>query len=144
MNFTSIVTSGTCSICSLELGSDALVHQDEGKLHPIHRKCLQTWIDIKTQTVVNPKPPCCPICTKNIGSIESKGEALIRMANQGDEVAIKIFMKNGPFSLSYVLAVCAASQNGHDKIVEALLENGSISNESCGFALEQATKNGHL
>lgn len=141
MNFTSKVTSGECPICSLELGNDAIIHQDGGELHPAHRKCLKVWI--KTQETSN-QVPACPICRKNINSIESKGEALIRMAKQGDEIAIRAFMKNGPFPLSYSLAVCAASQNGYYKIVEALLENGSISNELCGLALEQATENGHI
>lgn len=141
MNFTSkVATDGDCPICFLELGNDAIIHQDGGEFHPIHRKCLEVWLKTLNENV----SPTCPICRKDINVIENTGQALIRMANQGDEVAIKAFMKNGPFPLSYSLAVCAASQKGHYKIVEALLEYGSISNEFAGRALEQATTNGHL
>jgi ankyrin repeat protein len=141
MNFISKVTSGECQLCFFELGNDAIIHPDGGEFHPIHRKCLEVWM----KTISNQQQtPACPICRKEINKIESPGEALIRMAKQGDDVSIKAFVKNGPFFSCYSLAISAASQNGHNKTVEALLENGSISNEFCGLALEQATENGHV
>ena len=137
MNFISVVMDGECPICLLEFGNDAMVHEDGA--HAIHRRCLEVWIQAQKNMH---QPPSCPHCRQNINSIENKGEALIRMARHGDEVAIKAFVKNGPFPhLRYELAISMASLKGHHKVVEALLENGSISNEACGLALEKAVVN---
>lgn len=140
MSFISKITSGECSICFLDLGNDAIIHQDGGESHPIHRKCFEIW----ENTVNQQKVSSCPICHKNITFIETKGNALIRMAKEGDFAAIQVFMKNGPFPICYESAIIVASQEGHYKIVEALLKWGSISNEASGWALQEASKNGHL
>lgn len=140
-SFISTITSGNCGICLSDLGHEGMIHEDGGEEHPIHRKCLEIGLNRlgQTQSTSN-----CPICSKKIEFIEDKGDALIRMARQGNTAAITAFMHNGPFPIAYGLAVSAAAKEGHHKIVEALLKNGNISNADCGFALKEATRQGHI
>jgi len=138
MAFRAVVAQGICPACFLDLGNDAIAHANGGENHPLHRRCMQTWIDVQKI-----QAPICFSCSINVTSIETSGEALVRVAEQGDLGAVKIFMKNGPFFVIYGLAVYGAAQNGHYPVVDELLSKGGISNDFRGLALEAAAKNGH-
>ena len=138
MAFKVVFAKGACQVCSLDLGNDAIAHTNEGENHPIHRRCMQIWIDAQKL-----KAPICLSCSVNVTSIETDSEALVRFSEQGDLEAVKVVKKNGPFFFSYDLAVYKASENGHHQVVDELLSNSSISNESRGMALEAAAGNGH-
>ncbi len=138
MAFKVVFAKGACPVCSLDLGNDAIAHTNEGENHPIHRRCMQIWIDAQKL-----KAPICLSCSVNVTSIETDSEALVRFSEQGDLEAVKAVKKNGSFFGSYDLAVYKASENGHHQVVDELLSSGSISNECRGMALEAAAENGH-
>ncbi len=140
MAFLSRLIPGECPVCLLDLGMDAIAHPNGGGLHPIHRRCLQAWVNAAE---ARHQTPTCPTCGIKVTSIETKGAALFRMSKEGDLASIQVLKKDGSSLVFCDLAICTASEKGHHQIVDALLERGTMLSEMRGVALKSASRNGH-
>jgi hypothetical protein len=76
VQYSSVRSDEDCGICLDSMtGGDAIAHNDsDGRLiHPIHRKCIQEWLD----TQVHKK---CPLCRASIeiSSLESLNQRVVK------------------------------------------------------------------
>lgn len=151
MNLDTIRSGFKCTACyqACDDGSYIKIHEEikdsTGNMesHIFHNdKCEKLW---NANQISN---PTCPWCyPDNIVILKTDSQRFVEAAKYGNLIKVTEIMKKSlaenEFPISYQVAVFKAAAFGQHAIVEYLLSEGNISNDWCGHAVIEATKNKH-
>ncbi len=149
MNLDIIRSGFKCAACYQPCdGSFNIIHKEieysrgNFETHILHDKeCEKLW---NAKQIEN---PTCPWCYPDIVMITQPSQQFVEAAKYGNLEVVKKIMKqslNYPpheLPISYQVAVFKAAAFGQSHIVKYLLSKGNISNDLCGHAVIEATKN---